>query len=71
VGGQRHARAAFFPTQEKALVRPVQEAEWAPGKVWTGVVKIKALVSTGVRTPNHPTRSKWLDRLRYPGPQSG
>jgi len=34
VGGQRHAPAAFYPVKDPVPI--VQEAEWAPGPVWTG-----------------------------------
>jgi hypothetical protein len=41
----------------------VQEAGWATGPVWTGTEK---LTPTGIRTPDLPTRSQSLYRLRYP-----
>jgi hypothetical protein len=44
----------------------VQEAELAPGPVWTGA---ENLASTGFRYPDRPARSKSLYRLRYRGPQ--
>ena len=62
VGGQRHAPAAFPP--EKEPVPIVQEAEWAPGPVWTGV---EFLALTGIRSPDRPARSESLYRLSYPG----
>ena len=33
----------------------LQEAEWAPGPVWTGE-EILAPPSTGIRSPNRPAR---------------
>jgi hypothetical protein len=45
----------LFP-QAEVLVPPLQEAACAPGQVWTGVVKIKASVSTG---GSNPTASNW------------
>jgi hypothetical protein len=55
VGGQRHAPAAF--TSGKDLVPIVQEAEWAPGPVWTGA---ENLDPTGIRSPDRPARSESL-----------
>jgi len=49
VRGQRHAPAAFTPGKEPVPI--VQEAEWAPGPVWTGV---ENLAPTGVRSPDRP-----------------
>ena len=45
------------------MVSIVQEVEWAPGPVWTGV---ENLAPTGIRSPNRPARSQSLYRLRYP-----
>ena len=36
----------------------------APGPVWTGA---KNLASTGIRSPDHTSRSESLYHLRYPG----
>jgi len=33
---------------------------------WTNVEKIKYIAYTGVRNPNHPSRSESLYRVRYP-----
>ena len=44
-----------------------QETGWDSGPVWTGA---ENLVSNGVRTPEHLTRSEWLHRLRYSGPHA-
>jgi hypothetical protein len=63
VNGQHHAVAVLPP--RKRPVPAVQEAEWAPGPVWTGVGN---LAPTGIRTPDRPGRSESLYRLRYPGP---
>jgi len=40
--------------QERALVTIVQEAVWAPGRVWMGMVKTKSLVLIRVQIPNCP-----------------
>ena len=63
VGGQRHASAALQPGKEPVPI--VQEAEWAPGPVWTGT---ENLAPTGIRSPDRPSRSQSLYRLSYPGP---
>jgi hypothetical protein len=44
-------------------VPSVQEAEWAPGPVWTGA---ENLAPTGILAPGHPARSQSLYRLSYP-----
>jgi len=59
--GQRHAPAALYPGKDPALI--VQEAGWAPGPVWTGA---ENLASTGIRSPDRPSRSQSLDRLPVP-----
>ena len=61
VGAQRHAPAAFTPGKDPVPI--VQEAWWAPGSVWTGV---ENLASTGIRSPDRPSRSEPLYRLSYP-----
>jgi hypothetical protein len=43
----------------------VQEAGWVPGSVWTGAGN---LASTGIRSPDRPTRSQSLYRHELPGP---
>ena len=43
----------------------VYEAGCAPGPVWTGV---ENLAPSGTRSPDSPTRSESLYRLRYLGP---
>jgi len=43
--------------RERDLVPTVQEAEWAPGPVWTGA---ENLASTGIRSPDRPARSESL-----------
>ena len=40
-----------------------QEAGWAPRPFWTGAVN---LALTGIRSPDSPTRSQLVYRLRYP-----
>jgi len=44
-------------------VHIVHEAGWVPGPVWTGAENIAAI---GIRSPDRPTRSQSLYRLRYP-----
>jgi len=51
-------------TPEKNPVRIVQEAGWASGPVWT---RVENLASTGIRSPDRPSRSESLYRLSYPG----
>jgi hypothetical protein len=63
VGGQRHAPDAFTPWKDPVPV--VQEAGWATGPVWIGA---ENLAPTGIRSPDLPARSEWLNRLSYPGP---
>jgi hypothetical protein len=41
----------------------VQEAGWAPGRVWKGA---EYFAPSGIRSPDRPARSKSLYRLRYP-----
>ena len=53
-------RPLFAPGKE--LVPIVQEAEWAPGPVWTGA---ENLAPTGIRSPNSPAHSQSPYRLRY------
>ena len=50
-------------TLGKEPVPIVQEAGWAPGPVWTGA---ENLASTEIRSPDRPSRSQSLYRLRYP-----
>jgi hypothetical protein len=45
------------------MVRIVQEAGWSPGPAWTGA---ENLAYTGIPSPDRPTRSLSLYRLRYP-----
>jgi hypothetical protein len=54
-------------TPEKDPVPIVQEAGWAPGSVWTGVVNP---APTGIRSPDLPARSQSLYRLRYPAQET-
>jgi len=51
VGSPRPGR--FNPGNE--LVPIVEEAEWAPGQVWTGE---ENLAATGFRSPRRPARSE-------------
>jgi hypothetical protein len=50
-------------TPGKEPVPIVQEAEWAPGPVWTGT---ENLVPTGIRSPDCPAHSWSLYWLCYP-----
>jgi hypothetical protein len=54
-------RPLFTPGKDPVPI--LQEAVWAPGPVWTGVDN---LAPTGIRSPDRPTRSQSLYRLRYP-----
>jgi hypothetical protein len=47
------------------MVTIVQEAEWAPGPVWSGA---ENLVLTGTRFPGRPARSQSLYPRSYRGP---
>jgi hypothetical protein len=49
-------------TPGKDPVPIVQEAEWAPGPVWTGA---ENLAPTRIRSPARPARSHLLYRLSY------
>ena len=51
----------FIPGKDPVPI--VQEAGWAPGPVWTGA---EILAPTGIRSPELPTHSQSLYRLRYP-----
>jgi hypothetical protein len=44
-------------TPGKDLVPIVQEAEWAPGLVWTGA---ENLAPNGIRSPDRPAHSQSL-----------
>ena len=54
-------RPLFTPVKDPVPV--VQEAGWAPGRVWTGA---ENLAPTGIRSLDRPARSQSLYRLRYP-----
>ena len=54
-------RPLFTPGKDPVSI--VQEAEWAPGPVWTGA---ENLAPTGIRSPDRPARSQSLYRLSYP-----
>jgi hypothetical protein len=54
-------------TPQKDLVPILHEAEWVPGPVWRGA---ENLVPTGIRSPDRPTCSQSLYRLRYPAKDS-
>ena len=43
---------------------PVPIVGWAPGRIW---IRAENLFSTGIRSPDLPTRSESLYRLRNPG----
>ena len=51
-------------TPKKVQVPIVQDAEWAPGPVWTDA---ENLAPTGIRTRDRPARSESLYRLSYRG----
>jgi hypothetical protein len=53
-------RPLFTPGKDPVSI--VQEAGWVPGPVWTDAEK---LASTGIRSPDRPTRSQSLHRLSY------
>jgi len=55
-------------TPGKDLVPIVQEADWAPGPVWTGADN---LAPTGIRSPDRPARSQSLYRPRYLAHENG
>ena len=61
VSDQHHIPAAL-PLGKRA-VPIVQVGGWAPGPVWTGAENV---FSTGIRSPDRPSHSKSLYRLRYP-----
>ena len=63
VGGQRHALATFTPGKDPVHI--LQEAGWAPGRVWTGA---ENLAPSGIWSLDRPARSESLYPLRYPGP---
>jgi len=54
-------RPLFTPGKDQ--VPTVQEAEWAPGPVWTGA---ENLAPTGIRSLDRPARTQSLYRLSYP-----
>ena len=54
-------RSLFTPAKDPVPI--VQEAGWAPGPVWTGA---ENLAPNGIRSPNRPSCSQSLYRLRYP-----
>jgi hypothetical protein len=62
VGGQHHAPAAFTPGKDPVLI--VQEAGWASQPVW---IDAENLAPIGIRSPDTPTHSESLYRLRHPG----
>jgi hypothetical protein len=57
-------RGRITPGKDLALI--AQEAEWAPGPVWTCT---KNLAPTEIRSPDRPARSESLYRLSNPGPE--
>jgi hypothetical protein len=61
VGGWSTLRPGRFnPAKDSVAI--VQEAEWAPGPVWTGA---ENLAPTGIRSPDRPARSESLYRLSH------
>jgi len=59
-GSMSHPWPLFTP--RKYPVPIVQEAEWAPGPVWTGAQNI---APTGIRSPDCPTHRQSLYQLSY------
>jgi len=53
-------RPLFNPGKDPVPI--VQEAEWAPGPVWTGA---ENLAPTGIGSLNRPARSQSLYLQRY------
>jgi len=53
-------RSLFTPGKDPAPI--VQEAGWAPEPVWTCA---ENLATTGIRSSDHPARSRSLYRLSY------
>ena len=62
VGGQSHSPTAL-PPLERDTIYIVENAEWVPGWVWTGV---ENLASTGILSLYRPGRNDSLYRLSYP-----
>ena len=54
-------RPLFTPGKDPVPI--IQEAEWAPGPVWTGT---ENLAPTGIRSPDRLLRSQSLYQLSYP-----
>jgi hypothetical protein len=52
-GGSRLRPGRFTPGTDQVPI--AQEAGWASGPVWTGA---QNLVTTGIRSPDRPARSK-------------
>ena len=66
VSGQQHAPAALYP-RECAALPIVQEAEWAPGPVWTGALN---LVPIGIRSRTVQPGSSVTIPTELPGPHT-
>ena len=62
VGGQRYAPGAL-PSGKRAVTY-CTGAVWVSGLFWTDV---ENLAPTGIRSPDSPSRSELLYRLRHPG----
>ena len=80
VSGQQHAPAALYP-RECAALPIVQEAEWAPGPVWTGALNLvpigirsrtvqPGLVPTGIRSRTVQPGSSVTIPTELPGPHT-
>ena len=67
-GGWSTPRPGRFTPGKETPVPILQEAGWAPGPVWTGA---ENLAAAGIRSPDRPTHSESLYRLRYLGPLTG
>ena len=63
MGGQHHAPVALLPVKKTGT----HCTGWiSPGLAWR---RAEHLAPTGIRSPDRPTRSEALYRVRYPGPQ--
>ena len=62
MSGQQQAPASLYPGKDPVPI--VQEAEWAPGPVWTGA---ENLAPTGIRFRTvQPLASRYTDYATWP-----
>jgi len=59
-----NATPRAFYLMGRDLIPIVEEAEWDPGLVWTGA---ESLALTGIRSPDRPAYSNFLDCLKLTG----